>query len=215
MGGGLLTYGALQSVEPDQAKAEPMIKKAGGGGTPFHLRGYQESIGAPRASDEPGVRKFTTPHVGMIHSPVPGRTDKLSMNVKGGSYIMPASVVSGIGQGNSQAGSAVLNSFFKMGPYGAAPAKDATPKVNYGKMSPMKTSFKMPAQPKFAAGGADEHEDKVPIVAAGGEFVIPPEVVKRIGGGNMKHGHEILDHFVMHLRKKTINDMKNEKPPKK
>ncbi len=196
---------------------EPLMswnKRAKGGSTPFHLRGYNESIGAPTSGSEPGVRHFTAPHTGMIHSPVPGRTDKISMNVRGGSYILPASIVSGIGQGNSMAGASILNKFFKMSPYGAAAGNIGTPRVNYGKTMNMR----LPAvkQPKFAEGGQEEGPgENVPIVAAGAEFIVPPHVVQRLGGGNMKQGHAILDEFVSHMRQKTINDMKNEKPPKK
>jgi hypothetical protein len=215
-GVGVFVMGAKPRGEKED---QPMIKRASGGNTPFHLRGYQESIGAPRASDEPGVRHFTAPHTGMIHSAVPGRTDKISMNVKGGSYILPADIVSGVGQGNSMAGSSILNHFFKMGPYGDAMGKMATPKVNYGKPMNMKLpTMKIPTMkaPKFAAGGVEaESHDKVPIVAAGGEFSIPPEVVQRIGGGSMKKGHDILDHFVLHLRKKVVKEIKGLKGPKK
>jgi len=211
--GGLGVFAMGASRTPSDQEEEPM-KRATGGSTPFHERAYNESIGAPTGIAEPGVRHFATPRIGMIHSAVPGRTDKLSMNVKGGSYILPASVVSGIGQGNSQAGAAILNSFFKQGPYGAAAGRASTPKVNYGRsMSMHLPTMKMP---KFSAGGeeGDEH-DKVPIVAAGGEYVIAPEVVKRLGGGDMKEGHRILDHFVMHARRKTIQDMRKERPPKR
>lgn len=205
---------AMGSQTRDRDKDKDMTKRASGGSTPFHLRGYQASIGAPSADAEPGVRHFSVPRTGMIHSAVPGRTDKLNMNVKGGSYILPADIVSGIGQGNSMAGSAILNSFFKMGPYGAGAAKDATPKVNFGKAMPAIKPLSIKT-PKFAKGGKNEDHGNVPIVAAGGEFSVPPEVVLRVGNGNMKEGHRALDHFVLHMRKKIIKDIKGLKPPKR
>ena len=148
---------------------------------------------------------------GMIHSPIPGRTDKIPMGVKGGSYIMPADVVSGLGQGNSTAGAVALNKLFKQGPYGAAAGtKNATPHVNYGKLGhPMGAR----GMPKLATGGEAEHED-VPIIVAGGEYLVDPETVAWLGGGDIKHGHDILDNLVLHLRKKTIKDMQGLKPPK-
>jgi hypothetical protein len=156
----------------------------------------------------------------MIHSSIPGRTDKINMGVKGGSYVLPADVVSGVGQGNSMAGSAIINKMFGMGPYGSADKALPTPKVNYGRMS--QSSLRMPRVNMrgtpgiMSAGGVHQADHKpVPIIAAGGEMVIPPEVVLRIGHGNLKHGHEILDHMVLHLRKKTIHDLKHLKPPKK
>ena len=62
---------------------------------------------------------------GLIHSSVPGRTDKLNMSVPSDSYILPADVVSALGEGNTFAGAATLDRVFsgnprgfKTGPYG-------------------------------------------------------------------------------------------------
>jgi hypothetical protein len=63
-----------------------------------------------------------------------------------------------------------------------------------------------------AAGGAT---DAVPIVAAGGEYVIPPEDVVRIGGGDLDHGHKVLDAFVKKMRQKTIKTLQSLPGPKK
>jgi hypothetical protein len=64
----------------------------------------------------------------------------------------------------------------------------------------------------FADGGAT---DGVPIVAAGGEYVIPPEDVVHIGGGDMDHGHKVLDAFVKKMRQKTIKTLQGLPGPKK
>lgn len=64
----------------------------------------------------------------------------------------------------------------------------------------------------FADGGAAEG---VPIVAAGGEYVIPPEDVVHIGGGDLDHGHKILDSFVKKMRQKTIKTLQGLPGPKK
>jgi hypothetical protein len=52
-----------------------------------------------------------------------------------------------------------------------------------------------------------------PIIAAGGEFVIPPEKVREIGGGDIDRGHKILDHWVMSTRKKHIKTLRGLKQP--
>lgn len=180
-----------------------------GGKTHMAYGGFNPYKWVPRPSNREGIG---APHAGMIHSPIPGRTDKIGMNVRGGSYVLPADVVSGMGQGNSMAGASALNKLFGQGPYGDKMRGFGTPKVNFG--HPMRmASMRMPRIAK--AGGVEAGGDHVPIVAAGGEYVIPPEVVKRIGGGDMKHGHEILDHLVLHIRKKTIHEMKHLKGPKK
>lgn len=64
----------------------------------------------------------------------------------------------------------------------------------------------------MADGGAT---DGVPIVAAGGEYVIPPEDVVHIGGGDLDHGHKVLDAFVKKMRQKTIKTLQNLPGPKK
>lgn len=64
----------------------------------------------------------------------------------------------------------------------------------------------------FADGGAAG--DAVDIVAAGGEYVVPPEVVAQIGQGDLEHGHNILDGMVKHIRKKTIKTLKKLPKPK-
>jgi hypothetical protein len=63
-----------------------------------------------------------------------------------------------------------------------------------------------------AGGGATEG---IPIVAAGGEYVIPPEDVVHIGGGDLDHGHKVLDAFVKKMRQKTIKTLQNLPGPKK
>lgn len=64
----------------------------------------------------------------------------------------------------------------------------------------------------FAEGGATSG---VPIVAAGGEYVIPPNDVIRIGGGDIDHGHKVLDSFVKKMRQKTIKTLQSLPGPKK
>ena len=43
-------------------------------------------------------------HVGPIHSAVAGRTDHLPMHVPSGAYVLPADIVSAMGEGNTAAG---------------------------------------------------------------------------------------------------------------
>jgi len=148
-------------------------KKRASGGT------MTKSVAAPKTG---GIK----PHVGPIHSAVAGRTDHLPMHVPSGSYVIPADIISAMGEGNTMAGFKIMNDITKM--YGGLPKA-------------------------FAGGGATgEH---VPIVAAGGEYVIPPEVVVNIGGGDMDVGHTELDDFVKKMRAKTVKTLKSLPGPKK
>lgn len=51
--------------------------------------------------DAPDKEKI---HVGPIHSTVAGRTDHLPINVPSGAYVIPADIISGMGEGNTMNG---------------------------------------------------------------------------------------------------------------
>ena len=149
-------------------------------------------------------------HTGPILSAVPGRTDNHAMAVPSGSYVIPAESISHLGQSNTLAGMKVANNMFgPMGPYGAG----ADMKMGRG--------MGIPKPPHAASlsdvGGARGKGDGSPVdvLTAGGEYIVRPEIVARIGGGNLKHGHEILDKWIMALRKDHIKTLKHLKPPAK
>lgn len=123
-------------------------------------------------------------HHGPIVSPIPGRTDKIPMDVVSGSYVVPADIVSGLGEGNTLAGLNKLASVFKAHP------------------------FSKPKRKRREQGGlAGFTPTAVPIIAAGGEFVIPPERVKELGGGDMAKGHAMLDDWVLGARQELIRTL--------
>jgi hypothetical protein len=123
-------------------------------------------------------------HLGAIHSPVAGRTDHLPMHVPSGSYVIPADIVSSLGEGNTMAGYRAVKMMFKGAPYGA-----------------------------YAAGGGVG--EPVPIVAAGGEYVLSPDEVIWAGGGDLDAGHRSLDKWITDTRKDLINTLKKLPGPKK
>ena len=55
--------------------------------------------------------------VGPIPSNVCGRTDHLPVNVPAGAYVIPADIVSALGEGNTIAGFRMLNDFFGIQKY--------------------------------------------------------------------------------------------------
>lgn len=132
---------------------------------------------------------------GFINSPVAGRTDHLPLALPVDSHVIPADVVSGIGQGNSLAGATLLDRIFHAGPWGARAAKvgDARPRTERAR------------------------EPTTPILAAGGEYVVRPEAVLRLGEA-AKHrdpargaakspkelGHDLIDDFILRARKHVI-----------
>ena len=186
--------------------ASARTAKAGGG--PFSDMSYTKGDMSYTKSNFPVQHQF---HEGPIHSPVAGRTDHLPMTVASGSYVLPAEFVSNfLGQSNTMAGFKNARKMFETGPYfnKSGQPYDSGPEPYEGTATPYGA--------KLATGGSPpEDSSPVEIVAAGGEYVIPPRTVRAIGKGDLDYGHEILDHFVMQARKKTIDTLKKLPGPKR
>lgn len=139
---------------------------------------------SPSAPMTPKVKQPEGIHIGPIHSPVAGRTDHLNMHVPSGAYVIPADIVSALGEGNTMAGFRAVKMMFN-GAKG------------------------------MAAGGEIDAGEPVPIVAAGGEYVLSPQEVAWAGGGNMDTGHRALDEWVKGTRAELISTLKKLPGPKR
>lgn len=62
---------------------------------------------------------------------------------------------------------------------------------------------------QYARGG------RVPIMAAGGEYVVDPGAVEKLGNGDLKKGHAALDKFVKSSRAQHIAKLKKLPGPKR
>jgi hypothetical protein len=139
--------------------------------------------GAPlKKSDMP--QQVNKLHVGPIHSPVAGRTDHLPMHVPSGAYVLPADIVSSLGEGNTMAG-----------------------------FRAVKMMFQNAQDNEFAQGG--HVGNPVPIVAAGGEYVLSPDEVIWAGGGDLDTGHRALDEWVKATRAELIKTLQKLPGPRK
>lgn len=152
-------------------------------------------------------------HVGPIHSPVSGRTDHLPIHVISGSYVIPADIISGMGQGNTMAGFKLAKDMFGQKFYGQHGTGSSTPYSSsgnpYGVSSPH-------AHRRGGSEGREWDENKlVPIIAAGGEFVMHPMDVAAKGHGSLDDGHEVMDHFVRNYRKHLIKTLTKLPGPKR
>jgi hypothetical protein len=154
------------------------------------------------------VKKITAPHAekvkhfsGPIHSSVAGRTDHLPMTVHSGSYVLPADVISGApgAEGNTMAGFAHAKRVFGGMPRGQGAQPYGHTGGPYG----------------MAKGGSADDKGGCQIVAAGGEYVIHPDTVREIGGGDIDLGHRVLDEFVKRVRADNIKTLKNLPGPKR
>lgn len=154
---------------------------------------------------------------GFLHSAVPGRTDLIHAEPPAGSYVIPADVVSGVGEGNSLAGAALIQHALSTGPYGTPLPSGRSGGVRIP--SPPARFTEPLMGPTAKRGGRTKEEEGVgkptPILAAGGEFIISPEFVRLWGGGNMKRGHDLLDAWVVKKRNEIADKMKKLPGPKK
>jgi len=190
--------------------ADGLIRRSGEGGqetaldfiqnTPIYKQRLAEQ-GMATGGYAQGGHTTTTMHVGPIHSSVAGRTDHLPMIVPRSSYVIPADIISASGEGNTMAGFKHAKRVFEGNPYTGAKMPYSGQPAPYGADMPHR-----------ASGGA---ESGVPIVAAGGEYVISPEAVAKIGNGDMELGHAALDLFVKKMRSRTIKTLQKLPGPKK
>ena len=149
---------------------------------------------------------------GPVLSAVSGRTDAHKTAVPSGSYVIPADVVSGRGQGNTLAGMNILQSMFKMGPYGTGAGG-----IKPGRSMP--GAMKAPKmQPMMAKGGGKQGGPigaPVPVHLAGGELVVPPQNLMQTVHPNLKTAHNMMDKWVIMERKKLRKTLAKLPPPVK
>jgi len=160
--------------------------------TPYFIR--QEGRGW-------GANPFTH---GLLNSAVPGRTDQLPTTVAAGSHVIPADVISGLGQGSTMSGANIFNHILKTGPW----ATQNLP-LHHGSGTPRApATFHQQAK----KGGAEHKPTK--IIAAGGEVVVSPDDVRAIGGGDIDKGHKLLDNMIRTIRKQVAKQMLKLPGPK-
>lgn len=196
------------------------------GGEKF-IRGAYEKAGGGSVDNAHRIsREKATPcHVGAITMAVGGRTDHIPMNVLEGSYVLPADIVSGLGEGNTLAGTKLIENMFTSGPFGVgakAPSFAPVTRPSLGEYGQMQNLFgtqdigQIGSQKKADGGPVTSGKYRpVPIVAAGGEYVVHPDVVRKLGGGDMKKGHDYLDNFVVGVRKHLVKTLSKLPGPRR
>lgn len=133
---------------------------------------------------------------GLLKSDVPGRTDRLDITVEPDSYVIPADVVSGLAQGNTQGGAKIFEQILD--------ALETSHMASGGRIK----------NPHVVSIGMRHRKNPVPILAAGGEYVVPFNKVAMIGNGNVRKGHAILDRMVRHVRRSVAKRMLKLPGPK-
>ena len=143
-------------------------------------------------------------HAGPVLSSVPGRTDRHNLMVPSSSYVVPADVVSGRGQGNTLAGANFFQQAFHMGPYGSG----ASMGIKHGMGAPRPPKPMGMMHSGGGKGGDNKIGTPVQVVVAGGEVIIPPDKLMEGLHGllgympkDIKHAHRLMDAWMIHERK--------------
>lgn len=177
--------------------------RTGPHGVPIPAFHDRSTIPHPPSMHEPGMMGGTstttyTPkfHVGgevhpggLVAAAGPGRTDLYDINVRPGSYVLPADTVSGLvlgrnkAESNTIAGAHLLNGVLANG-------DGHRYRGHFGLGEP------------------------IGIQVAGGEYIITPEHVAAIGKGDLDRGHKILDRLVLAVRRKNIATLQKLPVPK-
>ncbi|PWT76953.1 MAG: hypothetical protein C5B60_03490 [Chloroflexi bacterium] len=143
------------------------------------------------------------PGAHLINSSVPGRVDRIPMRAPTGSYVLPAHVVSGLGQGNTLAGAKMWGDAIshRIGPMGISNAiSQRSARMGAPALHMPRTSIKT-----FQRGGGSDY---TPIVTAGGEMIIDPEIVAEMGNGDPEAGKKELANSVATVHRQTQQHMK-------
>ena len=144
--------------------------------------GARASGGIAGEQHKPGVA------TGYLHGDTPGRADSVRTTAPAGAYVIPADIVSAMGEGNSTAGAKKLQVWI---------AKRT---------------------PGHAAGGvtnAPRPTSTTPVLLSHGEYVVSPADVAKFGGGDHKRGLKFFDRWVIDQRKRLIKKLRNLPGPVK
>lgn len=163
-GGGADQESAGDAANADAGSNSADAEAEANGGN-FARGGRVSGAPAPRAKPHRG---------GLLASATPGRADALPALLPRGGYVLPADVVSALGQGNTNAGARLLDTRLP-GPVQSSPVAANS-------------------RGGFATGGV------VPARVSGGEYLIPPQRLAALGNGDLKKGAGLLDGLVASTR---------------
>ena len=240
-GGGGFKHGGLVQGLAAGGIAKPVMSPSS-----MNSMGQQSHFGARNVAQPKGAglaainMPARAPGAHLINSTVSGRTDRIPMRARTGSFVIPADVVSGLGEGNTMAGAKMWGNLLTHSVTGGATGgmrRGAAPalKGGIGRMGGVKGpgSRQLPAPKPIIAppqkvpyqnlptsvpkgyqdggfmghnGGPpidDMDDDTTPIVTAGGEMIVDPEIVAAIGGGDSDAGSKILCKSVEAIRKQV------------
>lgn len=158
---------------------------------------------------------------GLLHGTTPGQADAIKTSAPAGSFVVPAEVVAHLGQGNTLAGSRVMEAILNSGPGGMpmprAVRGSGPPRPPQVSRTQEEGGFKEggPVQvfEAKARGGEKQKPGETPVDLSDGEYVIAPHHVTAWGGGDHERGVRILNRWVMAKHKEHLATLKRYKGP--
>lgn len=235
-----------------QATARKMIGEDKPGKLPAHVgRAEGGGLGSPHLHQQFGGVSFSEANPwwerteerqifdqplrgGLIASSGAGRTDQIPASVASDSHVMPADVISGLGQGNTLNGARIFSAALRVGPYGTAlprevhgsgPPSHAPPRVSDRELG---LGLASGGSNNDVTHGLPDH-DETSVLLAGGEFHVPREDwiapddhgqlslhagVRTLGEGDLDLGHDRLNDVIHRVREHTMDFLKHAPPPK-
>lgn len=154
-------------------------------------------------------------HSGLIPGSGGGRTDRIPLSVASNSHVIPSDATSAPGQDVTSHGAKVWEAALATAPWGVA-----IPKPVHGHGPPSAPHGGI----GFAGGGTPQ---RVSILAASGELIVPPHDVEALGERGIRAGlgkrgesamdcgHRLIDEAIDRIRKWKIEWLKHAKPPKR
>lgn len=193
-----------QSVAAALHNADKYQHRAGGGISLGHVPFWERSE-ARQLNDPPH-------NGGLFKSDVAGRTDRLPHRVPADSFVFPADVVGGLGQGNTLSGAKILDNVLGTAPYGAKMPKPRTMTFPHGRESGGDTP---PDEPGVSH-----------VMVAGGEYLATPDKLSEVGRrrraaklskarSDLAAGHEWARNLVTEVRNHQKKFLASAPPPKR
>jgi hypothetical protein len=222
--GGRLVNSTVGPITDDEVAASADTAQKAGGRTHLQEGGMSMSQENPwwERADANQINDVPFHQGGMIGGTGGGRTDRLPLVVPAEAHVIPADVMSALGQGNSAHGGPVLEAALGGG---TGPYNTKIPAAHIAHTIPRPPPVPRGAISEIAEGG--RMHEPTSILAASGEFVVRPDQVEALGKRAIQQGmakkgedpimagHRLLDEMIANVRKFQIQWLKQAPPPKK
>jgi len=151
---------------------------------------------------------------GLVHTAGAGRTDNVPLSVAAGSHVIPADVMSGLGQGNTLAGAHAMSMAVGSGPGGISLPRGPVHSTIPRPPSLTGQHFARGGDPqweghpiKVVRGSVSPEHGGIKCVVAGGEWILSPDEVNRVTYQGKK-GHDAVDAWILDRRRETVKKTK-------